>query len=90
MARSLPSPPNLVTCRLVSLSNSPRQTPQTCAQLVPLGPGLVGPVRAVRGWRAERNRKTMGDGHWAHLRMSSDSTQRPPALSPVIYVPGGF
>ena len=39
--------------------------------------GLVGPVREARGRRAECNRKTMGDGHWAHLRMSSDSTQRP-------------
>lgn len=51
--------------------------------------GACGPSGSGPG--AEDNWKTMGDGHWAHLTMSSDSAQPSPLLlSPVIYVLEGF
>ena len=51
---------------------------------------LVGLAEGSSGADSRVNQKIMGDGHWAHLSMSSDSTQLPPNLTPVIYVLGGF
>ena len=51
---------------------------------------LVGLAEGSSGAESRVNQKIVGDGHWAHLSMSSDSTQLPPTLTPVIYVLGGF
>lgn len=51
---------------------------------------LVGLAEGSSGADSRVNQKIMGDGHWAHLSMSSDSTQLLPTLTPVIYVLGGF
>lgn len=51
---------------------------------------LVGLGEGSSGAESGVNQKIVGDGHWAHLSMSSDSTQLPLTLTPVIYVLGGF